>query len=128
MSVETATGIDINWVIEGQLLHVVFPAHLEASVLRDYDEIMVQKLHAASKKVHFIADLSTIKTLPHLSVMVGLRHPYHPRLGYGLTVGLTRNPVGRFLISMGAQVMGVHQRDFNTFDEARAYLYHMEGV
>jgi hypothetical protein len=121
-------GIEINWITEGQLLHVVFPVHLESSVLREYDVLMVQKLEAASCKVHFIADLSVIKTMPGLSVMVGLRHPYHHRLGYGLTVGLMRNPVGRFLISMGAQVMGVHQRDFNTFHEARAYLRQMEGI
>ena len=121
-------GIEINWITEGQLLHVVFPAHLESSTLREYDLLMVQKLEAASCKVHFIADLSVIKTMPGLSVMVGLRHPYHHRLGYGLTVGLMRNPVGRFLISMGAQVMGVHQRDFNTFNEARAYLRQMEGI
>jgi hypothetical protein len=121
-------GIEINWITEGQLLHVVFPTHLESSTLREYDLLMVQKLEAASCKVHFIADLSVIKTMPGLSVMVGLRHPYHHRLGYGLTVGLTRNPVGRFLISMGAQVMGVHQRDFNTFNEARAYLRQMEGI
>jgi hypothetical protein len=121
-------GIEMNWVVEGQLLHVVFPAHLESAVLREYDDLMVQKLEAATCKVHFIADLNVIRTLPGLSVMVGLRHPYHHRLGYGLTVGLTRNPVGRFLISMGAQVMGVHQRDFDTFNEARSYLRQMEGI
>jgi hypothetical protein len=121
-------SIDVDWVIEGRLLHVVFPVVLESSLLREYDEQMVARLENAPGKVHFIADLSVIKTMPNLSVMVGLRHPYHHRLGYGLTVGLTRNPVGRFLISMGAQVMGVHQRDFNTFNEARSYLHEMEGI
>jgi len=120
--------IETNWIVEGQLLRVVFPAHLESAVLREYDDLMVQKLEVATCKVHFIADLSDVKTLPGLSVMVGLRHPYHHRLGYGLTVGLTRNPVGRFLIAMGAQVMGVHQRDFDTFNEARSYLRQMEGI
>ena len=121
-------SIDTKWLVEGQLLHVVFPATLESAIMREYDVQMVERLDAASNKIHFIADLSGVRSLPGLNVLVGLRHPYHPRLGHGLTVGLTRNPVGRFLISMGTQLAGVHHRDFDTFNEARAYLVQMENI
>lgn len=120
--------IELNWVVKGRLMHVVFPEVLESAVLREYDELMVKRLNDASSKVHFIADLGGIKSMPGLSVMVGLRHPYHHHLGHGLTIGLTNNAVGRFLISMGAQLVGAHHRDFDTFNEARAYLRQMEGI
>ena len=122
------TSIELKWLVEGQLYHVVFPAVLEASMMQDYDVHMIQQLDAAPGKLHFIADLSRVKTLPPLNILVSLRHPYHLNLGLGMTVGLTRNPVGRFLISMGTQIAGVHHRDFNTFNEARAYLNNMEGI
>lgn len=121
-------SIDTKWLVEGQLLHVIFPAILEAAMMREYDTQMMEVLETATQKLHFIADLSGLKSLPGLSVLVGLRHPYHPQLGHGLTVGLTRNPVGRFLISMGTQLAGVHHKDFDTFNEARAYLAQMESI
>jgi len=33
-----------------------------------------------------------------------------------------------FLITMGGQVMGMHHRDFDTLNEARALLSQMEGI
>lgn len=128
MAIELTTSIEREWLIEGQLLHVIFPAVLDAAIMRDYDAQLMQQLDAITNKLHFIADLSSVKTLPPLNILTSLKHPYHGRLGQGLTVGLTRNPVGRFLISMGSQLAGVHHRDFNTFNEARSYLQEMEGI
>ena len=120
--------IQVNRLFEGQLFHVLFPAIVEAHVLREYDDLMVEQLDTALGKIHFIADLSNLKSLPNLSVLVGLRHPYHHNIGYGLTIGLTNNLVGRFLVSKGAEIMGVHHRDFSTFNEAQDYLHQMEGI
>jgi hypothetical protein len=120
--------VELNWLVEGQLFHVVFPAALDTEIMRDYDSRLLQELGTAQNKLHFIADLSGVKVLPPVNVLVSLRHPYHQQLGRGLTVGLTRNPVARFLIAMGTQLAGVNHRDFNTFNEARAYLNNMEGI
>lgn len=121
-------SIELQWLVEEQVLHVIFPEVLTADMMRDYDAQLLRQLESASGKLHFIADITHVKTLPPLNVLVSLRHPHHPHLGHGLTVGLTRNPLARFLIAMGTQIAGVHHRDFETFDEARSYLHQMEQI
>lgn len=121
-------AIEMKWLIERKIFHVAFPDVLTADMMRNYDAQLLQQLETTTNKLHFIADLSCVKTLPPLNVLVSLRHPYHQQLGQGLTVGLTRNPVARFLIAMGTQIAGVHHRDFDTFNEAWAYLQQMKEV
>lgn len=59
---------------------------------------------------------------------MGLRHPYHLHLGHGLTIGLTHNPVGRFLVSTAAQLIGVYHRDFLTLSQAHTHIYELESI
>jgi hypothetical protein len=117
-----------EWLVEGSLCYVTLSGQLTAEDMRQYDDQVCRYLETAPEKMHFIADLRHLTSLPPLGSMVGLKHLSHPRLGRGLTVGLTSNPVGRFLVSMGAQIVGVKQKDFNTLEEARSYLHQMEGI
>jgi hypothetical protein len=118
----------LEWLVEGQLCHAGLPSVFDEAALRDYDNRLIQWLDNAPGKVHIIADFRGVKSLPPLRTLVGLRHPYHARLGYGITIGLTQNAVARFLITMGGQVMGMHHRDFDTLNQARAFLSQMEGI
>lgn len=120
--------IILEWLVEGRLCHAALPAVLDEGIILDYDSRLVRWLDDAPGKVHIIADFRSVKSLPPLRTLVGLRHPYHPRLGYGMTIGITQNSVIRFLITMGGQVMGMHHRDFDTVNEARDFISKMEGI
>jgi hypothetical protein len=121
-------SITLEWLVEGKLCHVALPSLFDEAELHDYDTKLIQALDSAPGKVHVIADFRQIKSLPPLRTLVSLRHPYHAHLGYGMTIGITRNSAIRFLITMGGQLMGMHHRDFDTFDQARAFITQMEGI
>ena len=89
---------------------------------------MIERLNAASGKIHLIADVRDLKKGPSIREIVDTRHPRHPKLGQVLTIGLTRNVIGRFFFTWGAQVAGFQYKDFDSLEKARAYLHEAEGV
>lgn len=120
--------ITLEWLIEEHLCHVVLPATLDAAALYEYDAQLVQWLDDAPGKVHVIADFRAVTSFPSLSTLVRLRHPYHAHLGFGMTLGITNNAFLRFLMTAGGQITGIKHRDFDTFEDARAYLSQVENI
>jgi hypothetical protein len=121
-------AIQINWLVEGSVCLMHVPASVNMTDVRAYDADLMARLNAASHKLHLIVDVRSLKSLPPVPQLVRLQHPGHPNLGHNLTIGLSNNPVVRFVITMGAQLVGIQHKDFKTLEEARQFLYEMEGV
>ena len=120
-------NIDLEWIIENRVCLMVTPKAVTAMDLQKLDHDLSQWLDEASEQLHLIADLRRLNTIPPIKSLIALNYVHHPRLGQMLTVGITNNPLARFIITSGTQIMRLNYKDFNTTEEALAYLKKKEG-
>lgn len=119
---------EFEWLIENQVCKVVLPQEVTQDILEAYDQLLINVLDQAANKIHMVADLRIIKTMPNLNQARKMRHPRHPHMGRVLMVGLNLNPIARFMASLVAQAAGVAYKAFDTYEEVFAYLEKMEGI
>lgn len=115
-------GITIEWLGGGRVCVAVAPAHVHRGDLQEYDYALSQALNMAAESIDLIADMRAIRTIPPLNELLVVSYVRHPKLGKNITVGLARNAVARLIITSGARMVGINYRDFNTLEEAKAYL------
>ena len=82
---------------------------LTAEDMRNFDHEFLGMIESSSTPlVHLIADSRQVLSLPSLGEMRKNRYPYHPRMGYNITVGAFHDPVMRFVLSVSTAISQVY--------------------
>lgn len=110
-------------LVEGQVYLSTGTGHVTIEAMQQIDLEFIAELNASPyPMVHLIHDARFILSLPPLAEVRKLSYPYHPRMGYSMTVGALSNALMRFIVSMGAAIIKARTKDVATLSEAYAYL------
>lgn len=114
--------IIVEWLADKRACFVTLPDIFDDDELRNHETVMVNWLDEGEENKYIIADVSAMKKVPSLKQAMMLKHMRHTRLTQGVTVGLSLNPVARFVVSLVTQASGLQHKNFNTREEAVAYV------
>lgn len=110
-------------LVEGQVYLSTGSGSVTLEIMQQLDQDFTAVLDASPHAmVHLIHDARSIVSLPPLNEVRKLSYPFHPKMGYSLTVGAISNGLMRFIVSMGAAIMKARTKDVATLSEAYAYL------
>ena len=91
--------IIVEWLADKRACFVTLPDIFDDDELRNHETVMVNWLDEGEENKYIIADVSAMKKVPSLKQAMMLKHMRHTRLTQGVTVGLSLNPVARFVVS-----------------------------
>ena len=115
-----------EWIVPNQIMRVVLPEIFDDAKAQEHEVIITSYLDKATHPFHIITDTRAVKVNPSLKVSTGLKYLKHPNMGRILTIGVTGNPLTRFLLSIFTRAVGTPVKDFSSEDEALAYLAAIE--
>jgi hypothetical protein len=123
--------LTVDWLIEGKALLLDLkgpPVDMDVPLvdmqeLLDYqDRLIIEKLDTAANPVHLVIKMPQTDKHPPAKDVTSFKFQSHPRLGDIILVGLALNPVARFLMMIVGKVRNLQVKNFNTLDEATAYI------
>lgn len=129
-----AEMLTVEWVIEGKALLMEVkgpPAGMEMEeftraemdeILAYQDRLIIEKLDAAAHPVQLIINMPATDKHPPAKDVTSLKFQEHPRLDSIILVGLSLNPIARFMMTIVSKVRRVQVKSFNTLNEALAYV------
>ena len=117
-----------SWLAPERVVEIMLPEVIDNAFIDAVDPEVNAMLEMASQPVHILVDTRHIKKYPSAQTSMKLSYYKHPRMGVLVMIGLTANPVLRFLGSLVARGAGIKIKDFSTRDEALAYLKAMEQI
>lgn len=120
--------ITVEWLVDGRVCFVTLPSIVDDETIERHEFAMSGWLDNAKGDVYVIADVSALKKVLSLRQIIMLKHMRHPRLTHAMTVGLSLNPMARFVVPLVAQTVGLQYKDFASREEARTYISEMLGV
>lgn len=118
----------ISWLTPGRVVDVVLPEVSDDAALAKFDLDVNAMLDTITESAHVLIDVRSIKTYPSAQASMKMTYYKHPHLGRVLVIGLTSNPILRFLASLVARGAGLQIRDFSTREEALSYLATIENA
>ena len=118
----------ISWLVPERVIELVVPEVFSGGVERAVDADMNALLATTTNTVHILCDLRGIKQFPSATESMNTTYYRRANMGTFLTIGMTSNPVMRFLSSLVARGFGVRFKDFNSREEALAYLASVEHL
>jgi hypothetical protein len=117
----------LSWFIPGRVIDMVLPVHSnDEALMQALDAEMIGMLDIASQPVNILIDLRTMKEFPSASVAMKMRYYKHQNTGRLIVIGMTANPMLRFLGGLVGRGVGIQIKDFGTREEALAYLETVE--
>jgi hypothetical protein len=116
----------IGWLTPGRVIDVVLPDVCDDAALAKFDLDVNEMLNTVSEPVHVLVDVRSIKTYPSAQTSIKMTYYKNPQLGRLLVIGLTSNPILRFLAGLITRGVGIQLRDFSTREEALSYLATIE--
>jgi hypothetical protein len=121
-------AITVDWLVKGRVCYITLPSVVDDEALQNHEIAMSHWLDQAEDNVYVIADVSAMKKVLSLKQIIILKHMRHPRLTHAMTVGLSLNPMARFVVPLVAQTVGLQYKDFATREEARTYISEVLGA
>lgn len=118
----------MNWLIPDQVLEVTMPQNTTDEFILGFDAEMIALLDSASHPIHLIVDLHSMKVYPTISIIMNLKYYNHPKLGRLIMLGLTTNPIVRFITNLVNHGNDANLKAFATLEEAMAYLMAVEHI
>lgn len=124
-------ALSVDWLIDGKALLVdvkIPPDDMDEmpftmQELLDYqDRLIIEKLDTATQSVHVVIKMPQTDKHPSAKETTSFKFQSHPRLGNIILVGLALNPVARFIMTVVSTVRRLHVKNFDTIDEAVAYI------
>lgn len=117
----------LSWLVPNRVIEMVLPSNAnDDAVLAALDAEINVMLDTASQPVHVMLDVRTMKEYPSASTAMKMKYYKHPKLAQLIIIGLTANPVLRFLGGLVGKGVGIQMRDFGSREEALAYLASLE--
>jgi hypothetical protein len=126
--VEDSMTYKLSWLVPGRLIELTPPDIYSDETIQNLDIDMKALFDTASQPVHILIDAGAMKTYPSALESMKLTYYRHPRMGRLLVVGLTKNPLLRFLGSVVGRGVGIQIKDFATREEALAYFESVEQM
>jgi hypothetical protein len=114
-----------NWytLVEGQVRMTTVVGHLTTEIMRENDRDLTAFIEASSAPmVHLIVDTRRMLSVPPIAENRKAGYPYHPRMGYNVTIGSFRNPLIRLIITMSVAIVRIRYKDVDSLEEACAFL------
>jgi hypothetical protein len=118
----------IAWLVPDRVIDVMLPEECTDSAIAQFDADLMIMLDAASQPVHVLVDVRSMKVYPSAQASMKMSYYKHPKLKRIFVIGLTSNPIIRFLGSLVARGAGIQLRDFVSREEALAYLAAVEKI
>jgi hypothetical protein len=118
----------IGWLIPERVIEVVLPAICDNVALKALDADLNAMLPTASQPVVVLYDLRGVQQSPSVQAAFNLTYYKQPTLARILTIGMTKNPILRFIGSVIGRGINVQIKDFATLEEAHAYLASIEKI
>ncbi|MCA9906520.1 MAG: hypothetical protein KC547_21850 [Anaerolineae bacterium] len=117
-------AIQSDWLVPNTVILTRYSgAPTEEEILNNSDETIALIDSSDAPFVHVIVDSAEVTKSPPLSVTVktAKASPRHQRAGWILTVG-GQNALVQFATSIARQLLQVRTQNFDTIDDAIAYL------
>jgi hypothetical protein len=77
---------------------------------------------SAFPQVHIIHDTRAFLGLPPLAEVRKIVYPFHPKMGFNITVGTFPNPLIGFMLVFATSIFRSRFQDVKTLSEACAFL------
>jgi hypothetical protein len=77
--------------------------------------------------MHQLADARELESMPGLAALSKITYVKHPKMGWQVSFGL-RKPLVKMVINIMSQVFKVRSRDFDTLEEALAFLQEVDSM
>lgn len=117
----------LSWYIPGRVIDMALPAlSNDEALMLALDDEMNAMLDTASQPVSIIIDVRTMQEFPLASVAMKLKYYKHQNTSRLIVIGLSTNPILRFLGSLVGRGVGIQIKDFGSREEAIAYLGTLE--
>jgi len=113
----------LSWYIPDRVIDMALPAlSNDEAMMQALDAEMIVMLDTASQPVNILIDLRTMQEYPSASVAMKLKYYKHQNTGRLIVIGMTANPMLRFLGGLVGRGVGIQIKDFGSREEAIAYL------
>ena len=119
---------ELTWLVEGRVVLGKFSGQLKEEDIPAFDELMLTHLNAGTGAlVHHLADLRELDSMPGLAGLSKFTYVKHPHMGWQISFGL-RRPLVKMVANIMSQVFKVRTRDFDTLEEALAFLQSVDAT
>src|SRR5262245_32944745 len=112
----------IGWLIPERVIEVVLPPVCDEAFMKAVDVDLNTMLQSTSQSVSVLYDTRGVEKNPSAQSAFNMSYYKQPNLVRILTIGMTSNPILRFLGSLVGRGMGLQVKDFSTMEEARLWL------
>jgi hypothetical protein len=117
----------LSWFIPGRVIDMTLPEiATDGSVFEALDTEINAMLDSGTAPVHVMIDVRTMKEFPSATIAMKMKYYKHPKVGRLVIIGLSTNPMLRFLAGLVGRGVGVQIKDMSTREEAEAYIATLE--
>ena len=118
-------GYTQKWhtLVEGQVYLSRMTGHLTTEAMHKFDRDCVLLFDSSPfPLVHIIHDTRSFLGLPPLAEVRKIVYPFHPKMGFNITMGTFPNPLIGFMLVFATSIFRSRFQDVKTFSEAGAFL------
>jgi hypothetical protein len=113
--------IETRWFLENRVSFTRLFGVVQDADLKAMDAWLNACMNNSPERlVHHIIDARDITKPTSVRQAMQLTAPRHPRIGWAITIGATRNPMVRFLTALVVSAARLRYRDVTTLEEALA--------
>jgi hypothetical protein len=117
----------LSWFIPGRVIDMTLPEiATDGSVFEALDTEINAMLDSGTAPVHVMIDLRLMKEYPSASIAMKMKYYKHPKIGRLVIIGLSANPMLRFLGGLVGRGVGIQLKDVGSREEAEAYIASLE--
>ncbi len=118
---------ETRWFLEHRILLSLHSGVMSDEDILKMDAETIAFLEASSAQlVHHIIDSRAITKAASIRQTMKVKAPYHPRTGWVITIGASKNPLVRFLTALVTSSTKIRYRDAATLPEALALLQSLD--
>lgn len=117
----------LSWLVPGRVIEMLLSElPNNEALLKAMDTEVKAMLDTASQPVNILIDLRSMKEYPSPSIAMKMTYYQHQNTNRLIVIGMTANPILRFLGGLVAHGVGIQIKDFATREQALAYLGTLE--
>jgi hypothetical protein len=118
----------IGWLVPERVIEVLLPRVCDDAFMKAIDVDLNAMLRTTSQSVSVLYDVREVQKSPSAQSAFNMTYYKQRNLARILTIGLTSNPILRFLGSLIGRGIGIQVKDFTTMEEVRVYLASIEKI
>jgi hypothetical protein len=112
-----------QWLVDGWVRLLTLTGDVDSETFQAYDRDTSAMMDTMTRPLfHVIVDVRKLESFPPLNVCLGMTSIRHPRMGWMISVGATKNALMRFFLTVVVTAARIRYKDFEHIDEAVAFL------